>query len=421
MRRQWQNNSAYTLPKYKERVAWDFTNDGTIDLWDVHTPEHVYLDPGTYECALWSMDSLGQWQKLVKTVEVPGAKVNISLADESQRYVCAPDTVIFKIRANLYYDQIDKIEFFGRTFYYRDSFDIHMPITNNYKYSNTIKSITKTGCLSSYQNTDLITILGPRANFTRVTDPEICLGHEMVYKSTGDTGNYKWFINEQLQSNKPELIYTAQEPDYYNNIQLQVTQSITFPENLDTKNCISYAFVDSLIQKATLVNSTRSNRFEIKERLDSNKVTFVMQKPDPYFNTFNYFINNSDHNELFINDSLFTIAFDKAGSYTVCTYLNDEMCADTFCQTIWVDALSTNEIAANKIELYPNPTSGNINLVLQTESSTYRLIDLTGREIQNGNLSDGTNEISLENIPNGVYLIEVELENAIVKKRLIKN
>ena len=63
-------------------MAWDFTNDGIIDLWNVHAPKHIYHDPGTYECALWTMDSLGQWQKTVKTVEVPGAEIHISLADE---------------------------------------------------------------------------------------------------------------------------------------------------------------------------------------------------------------------------------------------------------------------------------------------------------------------------------------------------
>lgn len=422
LRRQWQNNSGYTLPKFSERVAWDFTNDGTIDLWDVHAPEHIYQDPGTYECALWSMDSLGQWQKTVKTVEVPGAEINISLADESQRYVCAPDTVTFEIRSNLYYDEIESIEIFGNTYLSRDSFDITVAILNNDLPKNLIKTITKTGCLSSYQDTNLITVLGPKANFNRLTDPRICLGEEMMYASTGDTGRYNWVVNNQLVSNNDTMSFLSQAPGLYSNIQLQVTQTITFPENNGDKECTSTAFInDSSFNKTTFVKSYASNSFKLLQRLDSNKLTFVMQEPDPYFNTFNYFVDNGNHKELFINDSLFTIDFEQAGNYTICTYLNDEECADTFCQSIWVDALSTNETSANKIELYPNPTSHIVNVVIPVETGSYRLFDFTGREVKSGILNKGVNKLVLSELPKGAYILEINSGNEIINFNTIKD
>ena len=107
------------------------------------------------------------------------------------------------------------------------------------------------------------------------------------------------------------------------------------------------------------------------------------------------------------------------GRYWVEVYSSSLKCAKgrywTFLNS------SVKESNQDFIIIYPNPTSGNVNILVPNTKSTYRLLDFTGREIKSGELTEGTNEISLSPLPNGIYFIEIEQENNLVLSRLIKN
>lgn len=70
------------------------------------------------------------------------------------------------------------------------------------------------------------------------------------------------------------------------------------------------------------------------------------------------------------------------------------------------------------ISLYPNPTSGILNIATEFIFETYAIYDCFGKLIQNGNY---TLQIDLSNFENGLYLIQLASENQSVVKKIIKH
>ena len=76
------------------------------------------------------------------------------------------------------------------------------------------------------------------------------------------------------------------------------------------------------------------------------------------------------------------------------------------------NTLSNNEFDINKqIALYPNPVKNQLNIELlnnQTNIETYKIFDINGRMILKGNLSNGLNQINVENLSKGMYILNTE-------------
>jgi glucuronoarabinoxylan endo-1,4-beta-xylanase len=69
----------------------------------------------------------------------------------------------------------------------------------------------------------------------------------------------------------------------------------------------------------------------------------------------------------------------------------------------------TNADAAN-ISLYPNPVHDQLTILHegQTNESTFRLLDQTGRQIISGKLNIGANQINVSELPAGMYFIQIQ-------------
>ena len=80
-----------------------------------------------------------------------------------------------------------------------------------------------------------------------------------------------------------------------------------------------------------------------------------------------------------------------------------------------VSTIEPNETAI--IEVYPNPTSGKIEL-LGVEYGTIKIIDNFGRLIWKAQQS--ATEIDISNLPSGVYFIQIILDDQFVTKKIIK-
>jgi uncharacterized delta-60 repeat protein len=84
------------------------------------------------------------------------------------------------------------------------------------------------------------------------------------------------------------------------------------------------------------------------------------------------------------------------------------------------NTLSNNEFDLNKqISLYPNPVKNQLNIDFQNNQiniDTYKIFDINGRIILNGNLSNGLNQINVENISKGMYILNA----GSINKKFIK-
>lgn len=83
----------------------------------------------------------------------------------------------------------------------------------------------------------------------------------------------------------------------------------------------------------------------------------------------------------------------------------------------------SNFVDENELKLYPNPTSNNIIIIDDKKLSEifeYKVIDLTGRIVKSGS-SKFNEQISIESLTSGNYIIEIEIENdQKLTKKLIK-
>lgn len=89
--------------------------------------------------------------------------------------------------------------------------------------------------------------------------------------------------------------------------------------------------------------------------------------------------------------------------------------------------LSTNEVVATDISIsvFPNPTSD--NLILQvgdftTNKLSYQLLDIRGRLLANDIITANQTQLSLANLPQAAYFVNVTQQNKKVKAfKILKN
>ena len=87
---------------------------------------------------------------------------------------------------------------------------------------------------------------------------------------------------------------------------------------------------------------------------------------------------------------------------------------------------SLNELSVDNepaIQLYPNPSSGTINLDVDIigEGTTYEIMSLAGARISSGSLSSQLTTIDIKDLSSGVYLMQVVTPQSSVRSKFIVN
>lgn len=82
--------------------------------------------------------------------------------------------------------------------------------------------------------------------------------------------------------------------------------------------------------------------------------------------------------------------------------------------------LGTKEGTSVDYTIYPNPTHSKIHITIN-ESINYILTSLNGQQIDSGQLLPGTNQIDLEELDAGTYLISFESENVKQIQKIIRH
>jgi PKD repeat protein len=123
------------------------------------------------------------------------------------------------------------------------------------------------------------------------------------------------------------------------------------------------------------------------------------------------------------------------GAYVVClgmfvTDTNNQTCSDYFCDTIGIDSLgnviyknastgftlnvldpatiSQKEYELAEVSLYPNPASDYITLEGLPKETRWSLISITGSKVAEGYLGAGKKALSISNVPDGLYILNLE-------------
>ena len=87
-----------------------------------------------------------------------------------------------------------------------------------------------------------------------------------------------------------------------------------------------------------------------------------------------------------------------------------------------VDVASSigENLFANSISAYPNPTRGKVNMSLP-EGSDYRVVDILGKELYRKSGSNSHEILDLSGYKSGYYFIQVMNDGEMATKRILKN
>lgn len=83
-------------------------------------------------------------------------------------------------------------------------------------------------------------------------------------------------------------------------------------------------------------------------------------------------------------------------------------------------ALSVDQVELASIKVYPNPTKGSIYVNLPADAQM-TLTDLSGKVVMKGSLISGENQLALQNLSKGMYLMQLDGENFSKTEKIILN
>lgn len=107
----------------------------------------------------------------------------------------------------------------------------------------------------------------------------------------------------------------------------------------------------------------------------------------------------------------------SVGSFGVIAYLGD--CSDSTEVCFEVTSVGMAETLGNTIQLYPNPTQGQVTIT-NAMGSTLMMYDVSGKLVYNQLLNDEISTLNLNHFDAGIYMVSVAHENgSIEQKRLV--
>ncbi len=126
-------------------------------------------------------------------------------------------------------------------------------------------------------------------------------------------------------------------------------------------------------------------------------------------------------------DTITHVYADSVDVYAICLFVNDTVCmtSDMYCDGM-VTTIGIDEgVLSSNIELFPNPTNGNFNVLFTTSvESNYSIevVDLRGRKISTtyGTSTYGSNTVRLDvELSDGIYMIRTIVDGDIAISRLV--
>ena len=107
----------------------------------------------------------------------------------------------------------------------------------------------------------------------------------------------------------------------------------------------------------------------------------------------------------------------EVSNWTGASTLGCSITAYNYFLTLSNDSFVSNS-ENNKFQIYPNPTKNIIHIKNNSEIEKIKIFDYLGKEVLTQ--TQNYNEINVENLSKGIYLLEINSENEKVYKKFIK-
>jgi PKD repeat protein len=422
---------------------WDF-GDGTFS--NLKSPTKQYNQPGLYSAKLKVNNTLGCVNTFTRNIRISRRPIadfeiisldcitgTIVLKDKSEvapedkmngglivsriwdfgdgrGYIAAPDTITY-IRKGLTLTnppsnaplQVDNV-----------------PYLTSQSYQITLTVVDETGCASSVVK--IITLRNQDAPVVNFSRSGVCQGVPIQFQDTstlpigvsGQIVGWDWtFFNPngvvvRATSNQPNPRHTYNEPGVY-------------PIKLIVRN--SNGCSNTLLRNLTIEASLSSS---FNASATSGVVPFTVRFSNQT-NGANSYWWSFDNGQISTLESP-TYTFNTGGIYDVSFQArNAAGCGTIATQRIIVGDSPTAIEDFNKLpfKIYPNPTENGFNLEfyeLNSQPTQIILRDLLGKEIfdQTLEFSEKSHLFSMDNLPSGLYVMQVKVGDKSYLSKIIK-
>lgn len=114
-----------------------------------------------------------------------------------------------------------------------------------------------------------------------------------------------------------------------------------------------------------------------------------------------------------------TLTVDEGGEYWV-TVTNESGCSAT--DTILIsDCVNIPETSEEEVALYPNPFSEVLIIDLKSvNDASIQILDFSGKIVYQSLIKSGINQLNLNEVSSGLYLIKIETERAIIVRQIVR-
>ena len=184
-------------------------------------------------------------------------------------------------------------------------------------------------------------------------------------------------------------------------------------------NGLCKAVSDTII--VDMINKPIANFTHKKEQLDVEFLNLSKNNTSSYWDFGNGTTIDGTENP--------NMSYSQEGDYNVMLVASNVCGNDTVYRLVKLSSVGIADANINgeKINIYPNPSDGKFIVNIQTNNNktlNIKITDITGRIIENNDIEvyngkDNIKQYNLNNLNNGVYLINIVTENTAITKQVI--
>lgn len=167
-------------------------------------------------------------------------------------------------------------------------------------------------------------------------------------------------------------------------------------------------------KQITINNGSASADFSYTS--NGNTISFYVISPSINFLSWDF----GDGEISFEENPIHT--YSSEGNYEVVLTVTD-VCGNTAetTKTVEVGALGNMELSSIALKIFPNPTENKLSVSSNEIIDVIQIKDLSGKRIDQISIGLTETKLNLENLSQGVYMIEVETKRGVRTERIIKN
>jgi PKD repeat protein len=116
-----------------------------------------------------------------------------------------------------------------------------------------------------------------------------------------------------------------------------------------------------------------------------------------------------------------TVTYNTPGTYNVSLTASNSTGNNSYTRSSYITVDDCNAIEddfASKINIYPNPTDGILNIELPEANATLKISNILGKEVISMQLSSDHTVIDLNSLSAGMYFVEIQLSEAKIVSKI---